>query len=88
MGSPQFWRLQQQMVRLTGGVCTRCGIKAFPPREVCPACHPAVYEARPHGTLSERPEDEMSPILLDWGTIHQRWEDVKSERYVWVVSSL
>ena len=44
MGIPQYWRLQQQNYRLVGEVCTRCGNRIFPPRDVCPECAQPAYE--------------------------------------------
>ena len=32
------WRLQQQRYQLVGEICDRCGVRIFPPRDVCPAC--------------------------------------------------
>ncbi len=32
------WRLEAQRYRLEGSVCTECGTKFFPPREVCTEC--------------------------------------------------
>lgn len=44
MGVPQLWRLQQQNYKLVGEVCTRCGNKIYPPRDVCPECQRPAYE--------------------------------------------
>ena len=44
MGIPQVWRLQNQNYKLVGEVCTHCGAKIFPPRDVCPECHDPAYE--------------------------------------------
>jgi uncharacterized OB-fold protein len=44
MGVPRFWRLQGHNYGLTGRVCTRCGHTSLPPRDICPECHPPVYE--------------------------------------------
>lgn len=38
MSIPKNWRLQQQRYRLVGEVCERCGVKIFPPRDICPEC--------------------------------------------------
>ena len=38
MSIPRNWRLQQQRYRLVGEVCEKCGVKIFPPRDVCPEC--------------------------------------------------
>jgi len=32
------WRTRQQRYNLLGEVCTECGNKIFPPRDVCPHC--------------------------------------------------
>ncbi|MBC8450540.1 MAG: Zn-ribbon domain-containing OB-fold protein [Chloroflexi bacterium] len=32
------WRTRQQRYSLVGEVCTECGHKIFPPRDVCPHC--------------------------------------------------
>jgi len=44
VGMPQFWRLQRHNYRLVGEVCTYCGSKIFPPRDVCPDCRQPAYE--------------------------------------------
>ncbi len=38
MQIPRHWRLQKQRYSLLGEVCNRCGVKLFPPRDVCPEC--------------------------------------------------
>lgn len=38
MGTTRVWRLRGQHYRLEGGVCTYCGSKVLPRREVCPEC--------------------------------------------------
>ena len=38
MSIPNNWRLRQQRYRLVGEVCEKCGVKIFPPRDVCPEC--------------------------------------------------
>ncbi len=38
------WRLQAQRYRLVGEVCNRCGVKIFPPRDVCPQCEAVEQE--------------------------------------------
>ena len=38
MGIPSNWRLRQQRYRLVGEECERCGVRIFPPRDVCPGC--------------------------------------------------
>ena len=44
MGVPRFWRLQGHNYGLTGRVCAHCGHTSFFPRDICPECHPPVYE--------------------------------------------
>ena len=34
----RHWRLQKQRYGLVGELCDHCGIKLFPPRDVCPEC--------------------------------------------------
>ncbi len=34
----RHWRLQQQRYGLVGEQCHHCGVKLFPPRDVCPEC--------------------------------------------------
>jgi uncharacterized OB-fold protein len=38
MGAPQDWRLRKQRYLLMGEICLNCGLKLFPPRDVCPGC--------------------------------------------------
>jgi uncharacterized OB-fold protein len=44
MGLPTHWRLKNQRYNLTGEVCSKCGAKLFPPRDVCPECSQPAYE--------------------------------------------
>ncbi len=44
MSLPRHWRLQDQRYALVGEVCTKCGAKLFPPRDVCPECNKPAYE--------------------------------------------
>jgi uncharacterized OB-fold protein len=44
MGIPRYWRLQSQRYSMVGEVCTECGSKLFPPRDVCPECSKPAYE--------------------------------------------
>lgn len=39
------WRLKDQRYRMEGVVCTTCGAKFFPPREVCAECKSNKLEA-------------------------------------------
>ncbi len=34
----QHWRLKPQRYQLIGKVCSKCGPKTFPPRDVCLTC--------------------------------------------------
>lgn len=65
MSVPQFWRLKHQNYRLAGEVCTHCGNRIFPPRAVCPECHPPLYEltlsVRPHSS-NEREGAHAQPL--------------------------
>lgn len=38
------WRLRMQRYRLVGEICTECGSKIFPPRDVCPECRTPAQE--------------------------------------------
>ena len=44
MSIPRHWRLQNQRYSMVGEVCNQCGIKLFPPRDVCPECSKPAYE--------------------------------------------
>lgn len=46
----RYWRVRDPFYSLTGSVCTRCGAKHFPPRDICPACSGPGYEALVYGT--------------------------------------
>lgn len=35
----RHWRLKEQRYQLAGTLCSQCGRKSFPPREICPECH-------------------------------------------------
>ena len=48
------WRLNNQRYRLAGTVCSNCGAKFFPPREVCTECRSTdmtPHEFDGHGEL-------------------------------------
>ena len=34
----RHWRTQSQRYALVGEVCESCGVKIFPPRDICPDC--------------------------------------------------
>jgi hypothetical protein len=38
MEVPRYWRLKKQRYALQGESCPHCGIKIFPPRDICPEC--------------------------------------------------
>lgn len=38
MENPRHWRLKKQRYSLIGEVCSKCDVKIFPPRDVCPEC--------------------------------------------------
>ncbi len=38
------WRLQEQRYKLVGETCDSCGVKLFPPRDVCLECEAPAYE--------------------------------------------
>ena len=40
----RHWRLQEQRYKLVGETCDSCGVKLFPPRDVCLECKAPAYE--------------------------------------------
>jgi len=40
----RHWRLQNQRYGLVGEECDKCGVKLFPPRDVCPECAQPAHE--------------------------------------------
>ncbi len=38
------WRLREQRYQLIGNRCLDCGMKFFPPRQVCTDCHGSKFE--------------------------------------------
>lgn len=40
----RHWRLQQQRYKLVGETCDHCGVKLFPPRDVCLVCEEPAQE--------------------------------------------
>jgi len=38
MDIARHWRIRQQRYGLVGEVCPHCGVKLFPPRDICPEC--------------------------------------------------
>jgi len=39
METTRHWRLKAQRYTLVGETCDNCGVKLFPPRDVCLECH-------------------------------------------------
>lgn len=58
----QNWRLEKQRYTLTGEECSHCGVKIFPPRDVCPECARPAQELY---TLSGTGEVYSYTIVLD-----------------------
>ncbi|WP_420641615.1 Zn-ribbon domain-containing OB-fold protein [Candidatus Leptofilum sp.] len=40
----RHWRLQEQRYKLVGETCDTCGVKLFPPRDVCLECKAPAYK--------------------------------------------
>lgn len=40
----RHWRLNEQRYGLVGETCNSCGVKLFPPRDVCLECEAPAYE--------------------------------------------
>lgn len=40
----RHWRLNEQRYSLVGETCNNCGVKLFPPRDVCLECEAPAYE--------------------------------------------
>ena len=40
----RHWRLNEQRYALVGETCDSCGVKLFPPRDVCLECEAPAYE--------------------------------------------
>ena len=40
----RHWRLQEQRYKLVGETCNNCGVKLFPPRDVCLECEAPAQE--------------------------------------------
>lgn len=38
MENARNWRIQKQRYSMIGEMCTSCGTKIFPPRDICPEC--------------------------------------------------
>ncbi|MGH2538169.1 MAG: Zn-ribbon domain-containing OB-fold protein [Candidatus Promineifilaceae bacterium] len=44
METARHWRLKEQRYNLVGEVCPNCGIKLFPPRDLCLECEAPAQE--------------------------------------------
>ena len=44
METSKHWRLKSQRYSLVGETCNNCGVKLFPPRDVCLECESPAYE--------------------------------------------
>lgn len=40
----RHWRLQKQRYQLVGETCDHCGVKLFPPRDLCLECEAPAYD--------------------------------------------
>jgi uncharacterized OB-fold protein len=72
----RHWRLNSQRYKLVGEVCPECGIKMFPPRDVCPECadnspqpdfkFSGKGEVYSHTTVHNPPDgfEEMAPYTV------------------------
>ena len=69
------WRLRAQRYRLVGETCDKCGVKIFPPRDVCPECEapakiPFAFSGRgevySYSTIFQAPEGfkEFAPYTV------------------------
>lgn len=64
------WRLKDQRYRLAGNVCSSCGAKFFPPRQVCTECKSRKlepYEFSGHGTLYSFSTLYQAPLGYEGG---------------------
>lgn len=73
--APRHWGRQKERYRLVGEMCNQCGIKLFPPRDVCPSClgsTPTEYEfsgrgeVYSHSTVYQAPKgyEEYAPYTV------------------------
>jgi scaffold protein (connect acetoacetyl-CoA thiolase and HMG-CoA synthase) len=53
MEIPRHWRLKEQRYNLVGTICSKCGEKSFPPREICPNCGARVDQPFPFNGRGE-----------------------------------
>jgi uncharacterized OB-fold protein len=75
MSIPRTWRLRSQHYRLVGEICEKCGVRIFPPRDVCPGCEtpaqkPFVFSGRgevySYSTVYQAPQgfQEFAPYTV------------------------
>jgi uncharacterized OB-fold protein len=71
----QNWRIRKQRYSLVGEVCGHCGVKIFPPRDICPECEapaktPFTFSGRgvvySYSTVYHPPEgfEEFAPYTV------------------------
>ncbi len=64
------WRLQDQRYRLEGAVCSTCGAKFFPPRQVCAECKSnklGPFQFSGHGELYSFTTLYQAPLGFEGG---------------------
>jgi len=75
MQLPSYRRTTKQRMSLVGEICPDCGVKLFPPRDVCPACGgpaktPYTFSGRgtvySYTTMHSAPEgfEEQTPYVV------------------------
>lgn len=47
-----WWRLREPLLKIQGSNCADCGEKHFPPRSLCPDCHPGEYGSKPESEVA------------------------------------
>lgn len=57
------WRLQKYRYGLIGKRCEDCGIKIFPPRDVCPNCAEVIAQAMLE--IATRRQPSIPVVLLE-----------------------
>jgi uncharacterized protein len=53
MSLASSWRTRKQRLGLIGEVCPHCGVKLFPPRDICPYCNGPAKTIFPFSGLGE-----------------------------------